>query len=415
MDKKHILNNGICIVSEDIPSFYSITVGIWIKNGSRYEDKYTNGISHFIEHMTFKGTKRRTARQIAEEMDSIGGQLDAFTGREYTCFYAKIMDKHLPTALDILSDILLNSSFETSEIEKEKNVVLEEIKMYVDSPDEFVHDLCAQALWGEHSLGMPILGTKENVLDISREKIKNFFDIQYGPKNILVSLAGNLQHDNVIKLIDEYFGKHLSDVIPLTINTPDAKVNKKIVTKDLEQVHICLGTKGVSFADDSRHILSILNTILGGSMSSRLFQEVREKRGLAYSIGSYYDSYVDTGTIVIYAATSVEKVNELLKIIVQEIMNLREEFVSDNELKRAKEQLKGNFILAMESTSNRMIKLAKQESYFGKTFTVDEILSEVDKVKKEDIKKLANDLFKLESFSLAAVGPIDAQNISILA
>lgn len=409
---KEVLRNGITIVTEKIPYVRSASISIWIKTGSRFEKTIEeNGISHFIEHMVFKGTKNRTAKEIAEEMDSIGGQLDAFTGREHTCFYAKVMDKHTSKVFNLLSDVILNPRFSVNDIEKEKKVITEEIKMYMDSPDEYIHDMFVKNLWGDHPLGRPILGNEDAVNKLSRESILQFYRKQYSPKNMVIAVAGNIEHSNIVKFVKSYLGSWDNGGLTVSIDTPVSNTNCVVETKKLEQVHICIGTKGLPYNHKDRYILYVLNDILGGSVSSRLFQEVREKRALAYSISSLHDSYIDTGIFFVYAATNPDKVSLLIKTIKSEFKKIREGKVSKDELKRIKEQLKSNFILSLENTTNRMIKLAKQELYFGKQFTVEEIIKNIDRVKDTDIQRLARELLGNKNLTLVCLGPISGKSL----
>lgn len=405
---KEVLNNGITIVTESIPYVRSVSIGFWMQTGSRFEKVKDgeNGISHFIEHVIFKGTKNRTAKEIAEEMDSIGGQLDAFTGREHTCFFAKVMDKNIDKAFNLLGDLILNPTFSKDDIEKEKKVVMEEIKMYLDSPDEYIHDLFIASLWESHPLGMPILGNVDAITKLTKEAIINFYKKQYSPQSLVIAVAGSINHKDVIKYVKSNFGSWFNGNVKNEINTPASPNSKYIVeNKKLEQVHICIGTKGLSYLHNDRYVLYLLNEIFGGSVSSRLFQEVREKRALAYSINSLHDAYKDTGVFFVYAATSPEKVTLLLNTIKHEFEKIKNKKISKEELKRTKEQLKSNFILSLENTTNRMVKLAKQESYFGKQWTVEEITKNIDRVKVSDIQRLARELFIRNNLTTVCLGP----------
>src|SRR3989338_631920 len=369
--QKVVLHNGIRIVTEKIPYLRSVSIGILINSGSRDEEDKNSGISHFLEHLAFKGTEKRSARQIAFEMDSIGGQIDAFTSREYTCYSAKVLDEHLQVAIDLLSDILLNSTLKPADIDKERQVILEEFKFVEDNPADYIYDLLYQSVWSSHPLGRSILGNHESIEKIDRNKLVTHLDNHYIPKNFIIK------------------------------------------ERELEQVHFCLGTKGLRSADENRFEGYLLNTILGGSMSSRLFKKIREDYGLAYSIHSFISPYADTGLLGIYAGTSAEFFEKVLKMSLEEFKLLMTVKVSADELKKAKEQLKGNLMLSLESSSSRMNQLAKQEMYFERFFSLDEIIDEIEKVTEEKIQRLANRLLDNSFFNLAVLGPVKKEKISI--
>ncbi len=404
---KKKLSNGIPVVAANIPYLRSISIGIWIKVGSRNETRELNGIFHFLEHLAFKGTKRRSAHQIAIEMDSIGGHMDAFTSREYTCYSAKVLDEHLPIAVDVLSDILLHSVFDPKEIERERQVILEEISMVDDSPDNYIFDLLYKKAWSQHSLGLPTQGFSETVNRISRQDILDYMDKFYSSNNIIISIAGNIDFSAMMDLLEKHFGSfNSSEEIKAS---PAHKINSGVASKykDLEQVHICLGTSGIKINDEQRYECYLLNTLLGGSMSSRLFQKIREEKGLAYSVHSSNYNYNDTGLFIIYAATGAKKYSTALKLIVQELKDIKNNKISENELVRAKNQLKGLLMLSLESSGSRMMQLAKEEMYFKKHFTLDEIIKRIDEVNTDGIKCLANRLFDSQLFTLALLGPIE--------
>ncbi len=405
--EKTVLSNGVKIITEAIPYLKSVSIGVWVTTGSRDEQPHENGLSHFIEHLLFKGTERRTAFDIAKEIDSVGGTLNAFTGREYTCFYAKVIDKHLPLAIDLLSDIFLHSLMDEKDIERERMVILQEIKMVEDTPDDYVHDLFNRICWGEHPLGFPICGTAERVESFHREQIEQFFRTHYQPDRIIICAAGNLYHQEVVDLIEATFGQ-----IPKTNRPRERKKPLSISTihisqRDLEQVHFCLGTQGLSYNHSLRFASYILNTILGGGMSSRLFQEIRENRGLAYSVYSYLPTYIDTGLCVVYAGTDQRSFNEVLHLILKEFHRLKEEPFKNGELEIAKAQLKGNLLLSLESSDNLMTRLAKNEIYFETYLTVESILKGIDEVNEEMVKNLACHLFDEKYFCLTVLGPMD--------
>ncbi len=405
--QKTILSNGIKVITEEIPYLKSVSIGLWVTTGSRDEPPPENGISHFIEHLLFKGTERRTALDIAREIDSVGGTLNAFTGREYTCFYAKVIDKNLPLAMDLLSDIFLHSLLDEKDVEKERMVILQEIKMVEDTPDDYVHDLFNRTCWGNHPLGFPICGTAERVQSFTRNQIEEFFRAHYQSDRIIVCAAGNLRHQEVVALTEATFGRmpKASQVRergkPLSISTTH------ISKRDLEQVHFCLGTHGLHYNHSLRFASYVLNTILGGGMSSRLFQEIRENRGLAYSVYSYLPTYIDTGLVVVYAGTDQRSFEEVLRLILKEFNRLKSEPFKHGELEIAKEQLKGNLLLSMESSDNLMTRLAKNEIYFEAYQTVESILKGIDEVNEEMVKHLASHFFDEQYFCLTVLGPMD--------
>ena len=392
---KETLPNGLSLVTEAMPHVRSVAIGVWLKRGSRHETPGQAGISHFIEHMVFKGTRNRSAEAIASEMDSIGGHMDAFTSKEYAAFHLKVLDEHLPLAVDILADIVLNPLFDPAEMTKEKKVIFEEINMVEDTPDDLVVELFTQAFWPDHPLGRPILGTKRSVQGFSREDLASFFRAVYQPGNIVIAAAGHLEHRQVAELVAGHFGRLQPGRTPLNGRPPQATA--RIVTrskKELEQVHFCLGTPAYHQAHEDRYASYILNTVLGGSMSSRLFQNVREKRGLVYSISSGVSSYSDAGSLTIYAGAGLDNVSEVVRLIVDEIRRLKTEPVPAEELRRAKDHMKGSLMLALENTGSRMSHLARQEIYFGRQLSLDETLEGIEAVSFEDVQRIANDIFK---------------------
>lgn len=407
MYKKTALENGIRILVEEIPHVRSATLGIWVDVGSRDETKELNGISHFIEHMMFKGTEKRTARDIAEALDAVGGQLNAFTTKEYTCYYARVLDEHFDLALDILSDMLLNSQFDTKDIEKEKNVIIEEIKMYEDSPDELVHDVLTETLWENHPLGRPIIGNEKVIADLNRDKIMQFYRKHYIPGKMVVAVAGNINFTNVVEQVAEKFGKMKQVHVHKKLTRPSPHFNITFRRKNTEQVHLCVGAPGLELKNVHIYKLQIFNALLGGGVSSRLFQQMRELRGLVYSVYSYHASYYDTGLFCIYAGLSKQNVRKALEVIFKEINEIQKKGIEEDELKRIKDQLKGNLLLSLESVSTRMSRLGKSELYLGEVKSPDEIVGELNKVTVEDIKEIAGEMFTPEKFSLGAVGPWD--------
>jgi predicted Zn-dependent peptidase len=405
--RKTILENGIKVITEEIPYLKSVSTGVWAITGSRDEHPRENGISHFLEHLLFKGTERRTAFDIAKEIDSVGGTLNAFTGREYTCYYAKVIDQNLPLAIDLLSDIFLHPLIEPSDVEKERMVILQEIKMVEDTPDDYIHDLFNRVCWGDHPLGFPICGTAEIVESFTREQIYQFFRKSYPPDRIVICAAGNLRHQELVDQIEWTFGRIPKSILPIERSRPDSISKTNIWKRDLEQVHICLGTKGLQYNHSLRFASYVLNTILGGGMSSRLFQEIRENRGLAYSVYSYLPAYIDTGLFVVYAGTSEESYQEVIDLILKEFKRLSNETFKNGELETAKEHLKGNLILSLESSDSLMTRLAKNEIYFNTYLPVEQILSGIEAVKEDEIHHLAQELFDERYFCLTMLGPMD--------
>jgi len=412
MVNKTILDNGLRIVSEQIPHAHSVSIGIWVTSGSRHESSDMNGIAHFIEHLMFKGTDRRSALDIAREIDAVGGVLNAFTGREYVCYYAKVLSTHLPKAIDLLADIFLNSVFNVDEIEKERKVILQEIDMLEDTPDDFIHDLFYQNFWKGHPLGRPIIGTEESVASLTRDYLLSHRHESYSAENIIVAAAGNLDHDQLLQLVGDAFSavpqRKQAALAPLPVHDRGLYHHEK----ELEQVHLCLGTCALPQNHGRRFEAYILNAVLGGSMSSRLFQEVREKQGLAYSIYSYLASHSDSGSLAVYAGTSQEKVPEVVEIILKEMRRLKHEPLTASELASAKDQLKGNILLSLESSDNRMSKLAKNEVYFGTYQPLEEIMKGFDRVTCESVLEMSRYLFVDDSLTLVLLGKTNAGNLT---
>lgn len=401
------LANGVKVLTERIPHVRSAAIGVWVDVGSRDEDDYQAGITHFIEHLMFKGTDRRSAKNIAEELDAVGGQLNAFTTKEYTCYYARVLDEHLPMALDLISDMLFNSRFEAADIDRERNVILEEIKMYEDAPDELVHDIFAGTIWHSHPLGRPVIGDQKTVRNFSRPDLLSFYHQYYTPGNIVVAAAGNLDRERVLELVNNTFGRLTGVKKERRYAVPEPNRRVFCRPKDTEQVHVCLGTPGLPLDHEQIYVFQIINTILGGGLSSRLFQEIREQRGLVYSVFSYHSSYHDSGLFCVYAGLSKENVRAALELIVNELRDIQVHGVSPAELQRAKDQLKGNLLLSLENVSTRMSRLGKSQLYLGKVIPPDEIVRRVMAVSDDDIKELARAKLRPENFSLASVGPWD--------
>jgi predicted Zn-dependent peptidase len=408
---KTILKNGIKVITKKMPHLRSVSMGVWVNVGARDESFVESGLSHFIEHMIFKGTEKRTAFEIAKEFDAIGGQTNAFTSTENTCYHAKVMDTHLDTMVDILSDVFLNSVFNEKEVENERTVILQEIGMAEDNPDEYIHLLSGMNFWGKHSLGRSVLGSRENIKSFNSDTIKKFFHRFYQPERIVVSVAGNLDHNHFLDIAGPVFesiqpGNDFSGRTP-----PDEHCKVNIHYKDLGQVHICLATKGMSITDPRRYTFSLMNTILGGNMSSRLFQEVREKRGLAYSVFSYASSFVDTGMFVAYAGVAPENIQTSIELISKELFKIRELRVDSNELRYAKEFTKGNLMIASESNDNQMVRMAQNETHFGRYIPLEEIINNVEAVTGDDILELAESLFQKNRFALTLLGPVTDEHV----
>ncbi|NLW57111.1 MAG: insulinase family protein [Firmicutes bacterium] len=413
MIKRATLDNGLPVVCEQIPYVRSVSIGFWVACGSRNETMHEQGISHLIEHMAFKGTKNRTAREIAESIDAVGGHLNAFTTKEYTCFYVKLLDRHFRLGLDLLADLVINSVFSPEELEKEKNVVLEEVKMYEDSPDELVFELFTQALLQDHPLGHSILGTPESIKQLNRDALLQYKERYYTPHNSCLAIAGNFDFDGIIKESNHFWHKLTGEFHPQPEQTFKIQGQDHIRFKDTEQVHLCLGTPGFSRQDSNRYALVVLNSILGGSSSSRLFQTLREERGLVYVTGSYYSAFRDLGLFSIYAGTSLRHYEEVLTLIRKELFSLQENLVSEEELNRVKEQIKGNMWLGLENTSNRMGRLAKGELFYGRYISPEEELAQIEQVTREDLQRVAQMLFTPAQLTLAAIGPFpQAETIS---
>ncbi|MFC3882524.1 M16 family metallopeptidase [Bacillus songklensis] len=403
MIKRYTCQNGVRIVLENIPTVRSVAIGIWIGTGSRNETPELNGVSHFLEHMFFKGTKTRSAREIAESFDRIGGQVNAFTSKEYTCYYAKVLDEHADHALDVLADMFFNSVFDEEELKREKNVVYEEIKMYEDTPDDIVHDLLSKAAYESHPLGYPILGTEKTLDTFTGDTLRQYMNETYIPENVVISIAGNVE-ESFIKKAEQYFGSYETGHEPKTFVTPEFHPNKLARKKETEQAHLCLGFKGLKIGADDVYSLIVLNNILGGSMSSRLFQDVREQRGLAYSVFSYHSAYRDTGMVTIYGGTGSNQLDMLYDTVQETLYQLKDQGITEKELHNSKEQLKGNLMLSLESTNSRMSRNGKNELLLRQHRSLDEIIDLVNNVTKESVDKLARDIFT-DTFALSLISP----------
>jgi predicted Zn-dependent peptidase len=408
-----VLPNGLRVITERMPHVRSVSVGFWIDSGSRCETPEQNGLSHFIEHMLFKGTKTRSAEDIARSVDSIGGNLDAFTSKELVCFNTKVLDEHLPLAFDVLADLLLNPLFREEDIEKEKGVILEEIKMDADNPDYLVHEIFTSNFWKDHPLGKPILGTRETVKRFDREMISQFYNDVYSPHNLLITAAGNLHHKRLVDLVLERFSDFSRNGVAMAQSKPSTHARIALRNKkELEQVHLCLGVPSYPVPHGDRFSCYVMNTLLGGGMSSRLFQNIRERQGLAYAVFSELNPYRDTGCLSIYAGTSVESAGKVVESIIKEFKDLKENRIPTDEIRRAKDHLKGSLMLSLESTSSRMSNLARQEIYFKKFFTLDELGESIEAVTEDDVQRIAREFFEPKSIALTILGNLDGFKIS---
>ena len=417
MYQKYRLSNGIRVVVEKIPYMKSVSLGIWVGAGSAHENLNNNGISHFIEHMLFKGTETRTAKEIAEAIDNIGGQLNAFTSKECTCYYAKVLDVHIHVAVDVLTDMLFRSTFLDAEIDKEKSVVLEEINMYEDSPEDNVHDLLSSTVFRKHPLGLPILGSCDTINRFDRELLTGYLNRNYTVDNIVISVVGNFNEKELIELLEEKFHYFANRSLKETeTDLPAFSADSSTKYKDIEQVHLCIGLEGASLTSSYLYPLLIINNIFGGSMSSRLFQKIREDRGLAYSVYSYLSSYKALGLLTIYIAVNPSHVTEVLGLIHKEIKDLLKIGFTNDELEKSKEQLKGSYILGLESTSSRMVAIGKSELLTNHIEKPKEVLQKIDQVTMEEIDRIIHKVFDLQKASIAAVGKIDEKQnmLSIL-
>ena len=405
------LPNGVRVLSEELPSLGSVTIGIWVENGSRYERPEQAGISHFLEHLFFKGTERRTAAQIAEEIDAVGGVLNAFTGKEYTCYYAKVLRQHLPLALDLLADIFTRSTFAAEEIERERTVVQQEISQVEDTPDDYVHDLFNMAFWPDHPLSRPIAGTAESVGRFGRDDFLDFLARRYRPDRIIIAGAGGLTHEALVDTAARHFGTLAGSAEVVDGVPPRATSGLRVHDKALEQVHVCLGTPGIPQADGDRYAAHLLNLALGGGMSSRLFQEIREKRGKAYSVYSFLSSYLDAGYVGFYVGTSAESVREVIELIQAEVSRITKDGLTPAELVRTRNQMKGNLLLGLETSDSRMSRIAKNEIYFGRDVPVAEVEAGIDAVSNDDIVRVGARLFTPRLMGCTVLGDMKGERL----
>jgi predicted Zn-dependent peptidase len=411
--RRTALPNGLTIITEEMEHIRSVCIGIWVKTGSRDEDKQWNGISHFVEHMVFKGTEHRTAEEIARQVDSIGGNIDAFTAKECVSFSIKVLDEHLPIALDVLSDLVLNPVFASDDIVRERGVILEEIKMDEDSPDYLVHEIFTQNFWKDHPLGRPILGTRDTVKGFEREPVADFYRQRFVPGNVIVTAAGHLNHDHFVDLV----GKRFASMQPMSngFHSAPPKIVPKIVLrnkKSLEQVQICVGVPSYPITHEKRHSSYILNTLLGGGMSSRLFQNIRERQGLAYAIYSDLNPYRDTGCLSVYAGTSRTSATKVVESVVSEFRDLKSAEVPADELRRSKDQLKGSLMLSLESSTARMSNLARQEMYFDQFYGLDELIAKIESVTTEELWNLSHQFFQTENIAVTILGNLNGLKLT---
>jgi len=411
--RRTALPNGLTIITEEMEHIRSVCIGIWVKTGSRDEDKQWNGISHFVEHMVFKGTEHRTAEEIARQVDSIGGNIDAFTAKECVSFSIKVLDEHLPIALDVLSDLVLNPIFASDDIVRERGVILEEIKMDEDSPDYLVHEIFTQNFWKDHPLGRPILGTRDTVKGFEREPVADFYRQRFVPGNVIVTAAGHLNHDHFVELV----GKRFANMQPMSngFHSAPPKIVPKIILrnkKSLEQVQICVGVPSYPITHEKRHSSYILNTLLGGGMSSRLFQNIRERQGLAYAIYSDLNPYRDTGCLSVYAGTSRTSATKVVESVVSEFRDLKSAEVPADELRRSKDQLKGSLMLSLESSTARMSNLARQEMYFDQFYGLDELIAKIESVTTEELWNLSNQFFQTENIAVTILGNLNGLKLT---
>ena len=411
--RREVLPNGLAVITEEMKHIRSVSIGIWVKTGSRDEDKAWNGISHFVEHMVFKGTQHRSAEAIARQVDSIGGNIDAFTAKECVSFSIKVLDEHVPIALDVLSDLVLNPVFDEQDITRERGVILEEIKMDEDNPDYLVHEIFTQNFWKDHPLGRPILGTRDTVRRFERPPVVDFYRQRFSPGNVIITAAGSLVHENFVELVNKYF--HTMKPVSNGFHSAPPTIVPRIVLrnkKSLEQVQICVGVPSYPITHEKRHSSYILNTLLGGGMSSRLFQNIRERQGLAYAIYSDLNPYRDTGCLSVYAGTSRTSAVRVVECVVSEFRRLKNERVPDEELRRAKDQLKGSLMLSLESSTARMSNLARQEMYFDRFYGLDELIEKIEAVSADELQTLANTFFQTDNIAVTVLGNLNGLRLT---
>ncbi len=407
MFRKHVLDNGLTILTERMPHVRSVALGVWLRRGSRHEKASESGLAHFIEHMVFKGTERRSQAQIAQELDEIGGQSDAFTSQEYAGFHAKVLGEHVPRAIDLLSDIVLAPSFDAEELERERMVIFEEIKSVEDAPEDRVHDLFVEFFWPNHPLGRPILGTPETVGSFERDDLVRFFRKNYAPSNIIVAAAGDVEHDALLELTSSHFASLNTPPDGAIESPPTVRPTIRLQPKDLEQTHLVLGTVAPPHASPDRYVTYVLNAILGGDLSSRLFQVIREERGLAYSVYSGLNCFRDAGQFSIYAGTDPKHVAEVVNLTLEEIRRIKSEAVTAAELDRAKSHMRGSILMSLESTSSRMSQIARLEMTEGRHVTPEETIASLEVVSSEDVLRLATEIFDGRSLAMTVLGRLE--------
>jgi predicted Zn-dependent peptidase len=408
------LRNGVRVLTERIPHAISVSTGIWILRGARSEPSESNGITHFVEHLLFKGTETRTALDIAREIESVGGSLNAFTGKEFMCVHARALHTHLGLIMELLADIFLRSSLPKEEIERERQVILQEISMVEDAPEELVHELFAGAYWRGHPLGRSTLGTRETIGRLDRETLVDYTRLLHDPERVLLTASGRLEHEEVVRIAEECLDFPEKSSGDITLEKPNPHRGLHLHLKELGQAHICLGTMGYHYSHPRRYGYHVLNTLLGGGMSSRLFQEVREKRGLAYSVYSFQASYFDAGMLGVYVGTGRETVAQVVELLAENFSRLKKEDVSADELRIAKEQLKGNLLLSTESTGSRMSKLAMNEIYFGRQLDIDDVIEDIERVDAGDVRAISADLFRPEYLGLTVLGDVDGDALAAI-
>jgi predicted Zn-dependent peptidase len=405
------LPSGIRVLSEELADLSSVTLGIWVENGSRYEATEQAGISHFLEHLFFKGTERRTAAQIAEEIDAVGGVVNAFTSKEYTCYYAKVLPEYLPLALDVLGDIFLHSRFAEEEIERERSVILQEISQAEDTPDDYVHDLFGLAFWPGHPLSRPVAGSAATVGPLRRVDFLRFLEARYRPDRVLLSAAGRVNHDELVEVVERTFGALAGASTPDVPHPPEPRAGLTVHPKPLEQVHICLGVPGIAQTDPDRYAAHVLNQALGGGMSSRLFQEVRERRGKAYTVYSFLPSFHDGGYLGVYVGTSAEWAREVLGVIRAELTKVAADGLRPEELQRTKNQIKGSMLLGLETSDSRMSRIARNEIYFHRDVPLTEVAAGVDAVTNDDVVRVAQRMFAPGGLAVTILGDLKDERL----
>lgn len=405
MYKKHVLENGLTIIGEEIPYVKSISLGVWINAGSRIEDEEISGVSHFIEHMLFKGTRNRTSKQIASEIDNLGGQINAFTSKECTCYYVKLLDSHIDIGIDVLSDMILNSKFNEDDLDKERSVIIEELKMYEDSPEDLAYDLLTENIYKHDPLGMNIIGTEESLNRLNREKLLDYFNKYYVPNNSVIAISGNFNFDEIINKIEEKFKVWKKRDVNVDIKKAEFKSCFLTKNKDIEQVNLAMSLEAVPLENDKEvYALAVINTVFGGSISSRLFQKIREEKGLVYSIYSSQSLYRKCGELGIFASMSNEHLKEVYESIIEEIKIMKKYYLTDQEIKESKEQLKGSYILGLESTSSRMMSIGRALLLNNKVESTDDILKSIDNVDRETVKIVIDKIFNLDKLGVCIVG-----------